>query len=83
MHTLLGFPCGSAGKESACNEGDLGSISGSGKSLEKEIATHSSILAWEIHGQRNLGGAKKSEVLEQVKGLKIGFELRCGVWETG
>ena len=27
---LLGFPCGSAGKESACNEGDLGSISGLG-----------------------------------------------------
>ena len=25
---LLGFPCGSAGKESACNAGDLGSISG-------------------------------------------------------
>ena len=24
----LGFPCGSAGKESACNEGDLGSIPG-------------------------------------------------------
>ena len=24
---LLGFPCGSAGKESTCNEGDLGSIS--------------------------------------------------------
>ena len=22
--------------------------------LEKEMATHSSILAWEIHGQRNL-----------------------------
>ena len=22
----LGFPCGSAGKESSCNEGDLGSI---------------------------------------------------------
>ena len=22
----MGFPCGSAGKESACNEGDLGSI---------------------------------------------------------
>ena len=27
-----GFPCGSAGKESACNAGDLGSIPGSGKS---------------------------------------------------
>ena len=24
----MGFPCGSAGKESACNEGDLGSIPG-------------------------------------------------------
>ena len=29
---LLGFPCGSAGKESACNAGDLGSIPGLGKS---------------------------------------------------
>ena len=27
-----GFPCGLAGKESACNEGDLCSISGFGKS---------------------------------------------------
>ena len=25
---FLGFPCGSAGKESACNVGDLGSIPG-------------------------------------------------------
>ena len=24
----MGFPCGSAGKESACNVGDLGSIPG-------------------------------------------------------
>ena len=24
--------------------------------LEKEMATHSSILAWEIHGQRSLVG---------------------------
>ena len=24
--------------------------------LEKEMATHSSILAWEIHGQRSLAG---------------------------
>ena len=28
----LGFPCGSAGKESSCNEGDLGSIPGLGRS---------------------------------------------------
>ena len=28
----LDFPCGSAGKESACNAGDLGSITGLGRS---------------------------------------------------
>ena len=28
----LGFPCGSAGKESTCNVGDLGSIHGLGRS---------------------------------------------------
>ena len=30
--SILGFPCGSAGKEFACNVGDLGSISGLGRS---------------------------------------------------
>ena len=29
---FLGFPCGSAGKESACNVGNLGSIRGLGRS---------------------------------------------------
>ena len=29
---FLGFPCGSAGKESVCNAGDLGSIPGLGRS---------------------------------------------------
>ena len=28
----MGFPCGSADKESACNAGDLGSIPGLGRS---------------------------------------------------
>ena len=32
MPVFLGFPCGSAGKESACNAGDLGSILGLGRS---------------------------------------------------
>ena len=31
-----GFPCGSAGKESACNAGDLGSIPGLGRSPGEE-----------------------------------------------
>ena len=29
---LVGFPCGSAGKESACNAGDVGLIPGLGRS---------------------------------------------------
>ena len=43
-----GFPGGSDGRESSCYAGDLGSIPALGRSLEKEMATHSSILAWEI-----------------------------------
>ena len=35
-------------KASAYNAGDLGSIPGLGRPLEKEMATHSSILAWRI-----------------------------------
>ena len=33
---------------SACNAGDLGLIPGLGNSLEKEVTTHSSTLAWKI-----------------------------------
>ena len=42
------FPGGSAGKESACNAGDLGSIPGLGRSPGEGKGYHSSILAWRI-----------------------------------
>ena len=45
---FLGFPGGSDSIESACNTGDPGSTPGQENSLEKEMATHSSILAWKI-----------------------------------
>ena len=45
---VQGFPGGSDGKESVCNAGDQGLILGFGRSLEKGVATHSSILAWRI-----------------------------------
>ena len=32
MGFIVGFPCGSAGKESACSAGDLGLIPGLGRS---------------------------------------------------
>ena len=35
-------------KSPAASAGAVGSIPGKGNSLEKEMATHSSILAWEI-----------------------------------
>ena len=43
-----GFPGGSEVKASAWNAGDPGSIPGSGRSPGKEMATHSSTLAWKI-----------------------------------
>ena len=44
----LGFHLGSHGKAFACNAGDLGSIPGLGRPLEKEMVIHASILAWKI-----------------------------------
>ena len=44
----LGFPSDSDGKESTCNVRDLGSVPGLGISLEEDMETHSSILAWRI-----------------------------------
>ena len=52
----MGFPGGSDGKQSACNAGDWGSIPGSGGSLEKGMATHSSILAWRSPWIEETGG---------------------------
>ena len=53
---LLGFPGGSDSKESACSAGDPDSIPGSGRSLEKEMATHCSVLAWRIAWTVEPGG---------------------------
>ena len=44
----LSFSESSAGKESTCSEGDLGSIPVLGRSPGGGMATHSCILAWRI-----------------------------------
>ena len=54
IYNIWASPGGSDGKDSACNAGNPGSIPGLGRSLEKEMATHSSILAWKIPWQRSL-----------------------------
>ena len=52
----MGFPGGSDGKESASNEGDLGSSPGLKDPLEEGMVTHSSILAWIIPWTEEPGG---------------------------
>ena len=56
--SLLGtcFPGGSEVKAPACNAGDLGWED----PLEKEMATHSSILAWRIPWTEELGGLQST-----------------------
>ena len=49
---MIGFPCGSAGKEYTCNVGDLGSIPGWGRSPEegKGYSLQYSGLDYTVHG---------------------------------
>ena len=66
----LGFPGGSVVKESPCNAGDTGDaglIPGWEDPLEEEMATHSSILPGESHGQRNLVGYTQSTGSRRVR----------------
>ena len=55
----MGFPGGSVVKTPLANEGDTGDVGlipGQEDPLEKETATHSSILAWEIPWTEEPGG---------------------------
>ena len=52
----MGFLGGSAGKESACNQETWVRSLGQEDTLEKGMATHSSILAWKIPWTEKPGG---------------------------
>ena len=71
LYLTRGFPGGSYDKESTCNAGDMGSIPGSGRSLEKGMAACSSVLAWRIpwtdepDGLQSWG-RKESDTTEQL-----------------
>ena len=45
-----------SGRESSCQAEEAGLIPGSGRFLEKELAAHSSILAWELPWTEEPGG---------------------------
>ena len=55
----MGSNGGSYGKASACNAGDLFQSLGWEDSLEKRMATHSSILAWRTAWTEELGGSQR------------------------
>ena len=55
LDEFMGFPGGSVVKNLSANARDAGSIPGSGRSPEKEMATHLSILAWEMPGTEEPG----------------------------
>ena len=69
----LGFPGVSDDKESVCNVGDPGSIPGQEDSLEKEVATHSSILPGESHGQRSQAGYTVHRITESDTTVQLTF----------
>ena len=62
----LGFHCGSAGKESACNEGDLGSIPRLGRSPGERKGYLPTPVFWsgEFHGLYSPWGHKESDTTE-------------------
>ena len=64
-----GSPGGSLVKNPPANAGDKGSIPWLGRSLEKEMATHSSTLAWEISWTEEPGPLQSMESQKSLTGL--------------
>ena len=62
---FIGFPCGSAGKESTCNVGDLGSIPWVGKiPWRRERLPTPVFWPGEFHGLYSPWGHKESDTIE-------------------
>ena len=65
---IFHFPGGSDGKASVYNAGDPGSSPGLGRSLEKEMAIHSSTIAWKIPWMEEPGR------LQSMGSLRVGHD---------
>ena len=77
---VMGFPCGSAAKESACNTGDLGLIPGLGAPLGKEFPFQYSDLG-EFHGLYSSWGHKESDTTEWFSlGYGSFSDFLCSWW---
>ena len=82
-----GFPSGSVVKNPPAMQEKWVQSLGREDSLEKGMATHSSILAWKIHGQSSLAGRPQSMVLQRTFSPNT-ITLRAGAsarefWKRG
>ena len=81
-----GLPRWLSDKESACQTGDMDLIPGSGSSLEKEMATHSRILVWEVPRTEEPGyspwGRTELNTIEATWHSRMHARIRekCEVW---
>ena len=66
----MGFPGHSVVENLPASEGDVGQSLGQEDSLEKEMATHSSILAWEISQTEEPGRLQFTELQKSQTQLK-------------
>ena len=73
----MGFPVGSEGKESVCNMRDPDSIPDWEDPLEKGMATHSSILAWEMPWMEKPSGLSPTELQESDKTWRLNHQPLC------
>ena len=81
VSSLQGFPHSSVDEESTSNAGDLSSISGLGRHLEKEMASHSSMLAWRIPMNRGAWHhfmTNRWEKLGKGENYFLGLQNHCG-----
>ena len=72
-----GFPCGSTGKESACNAGDLGLTPGLGRFLGEGNGNPLQYSLGEFHGQRSLVGYSPWDSPGKNTGVGCHFLLQC------
>ena len=85
---MVGFPFGSVGKESACNEGDLGSNPGLGRTPGEGKGLTPVFWPGEFHGLYSPWGHKELDTTERLSlftfpGGKVDKNLPANVRDTG
>ena len=72
----MGFPGGSAGKESTCNAGGMGSIPGQEDPWRRKWQSTPVFLPGKSHGQRSLAGYSPWGRKESDKTERLHFTLK-------